>query len=1418
MVALFAITAFAAQIWKAETEPTVLINYPTSSDGIKISGTTKSTTVKIHTNKDAVNCYQLANGYTTDGAYNNNSISLGVEGGFKAGDVITIAGAINNSSSEKRGTAVLFTMDSEKNITNLHQFSDFINGRLVNDEPVEESYTLEADADSLYLGRDGNTGANLTLIKVVRPASSGGDEPTPSDETYWVETAPSDLKSGDIVAIVDVTSSMAMPNNNGTASQPKTAEVTLSSDKAQITSDVADTLQWVVTVNSETTAPSYQFGVANTEDFLYCTNSNNGVRVGTNANNVFTIYDNNGTNFLLNSGTSRYLGVYNNQDWRCYTSINTNIQGCVTKFYKKSDTAPIAANVATPVIEGETPFVGSTTVTITCETEGAAIYYSTDGVDPTDQSTAYTEPFELTESATVKAIAYDASGAKSAVASKVFEATPSVATIAAMNALENDAAFGFTGNALIVAKPTAKHVFIKDDTGSSLLYDNSGEKTAAAEVGKVIAPNWTAKVSIYKNLFEAVPDAAIEVTSDDPVDVTYPEVELAYITAEHVNEVVTLKGVNYTAPDNKNFNVTKGTDNTVVAGYNQFGIEIANPDETKTYDIVGAIGRYNDNIQFQPITITEATEEPAPEENVLWSGESTDVNWGWAIAISNDKISDIAIGDVVRIYVDEILSTDNDWSSQVALKDNARNTITDISNIGKETAPLTVDIPITGDVYSVIKDAGFTIGNGNYKTSKIALVKGVYPDGTENSIWLGNWAMGWYPAVTINKVHVTSNFTIKAGDVLRVTTDAAAAEPNLKLASSAEGWPELTGEKTIEGATVSYTVTADDVTALASNDLILQGQDANALMVELIPAKEEMTDLYIVGDFDGWNTATNTPNLVKMTYNEETEAFEKEVTVTSKAYFVFGDVASSDSWDDFNANNRYAASDEEAEVVEGQPIQLQKATGTLTISNPGTYTLSVTKDLLLSITQTSAGQDTYIVAGTPSSIFGTEWDGTNEANKMTFDEATGTYSITYNVTEATNDVQLKVVKNQSEWIGDATGNNVTFNVTSPCEITVTYNPETGEITVTGDGVVFPTDFTYEAVYAVGNGSEGWLNNVAWDPAAEANKMTEVEEDVWEITYSAVPVGTGYQVKFAIDGGWTNNFGGTFAAFNEETDAVYNGDNIIFDVADEAKDITIRLDLKDFDFASKTGAKFTIKTAGEEPEPEPTADGDIISWTADDIASAGGTASSYSVGDFVLNVVDTDGKIAVDANTAYFGDATAQKKFTHRLKTGGKSSSKNRLTLTVPSAGKVKVYVRTGSNSATDRNLTLTQNGTTLYDKVVQESDAVQVAEDDLNVTNEEPAAGAKALAEGDPATVKVYPAVEIDAVAGTVEIGYPTGSLNFYGFEFISDEVTGIQNVETLDINPMFDENLPAYNLAGQRVDKNYRGVVIQKGKKFFNK
>ena len=64
------------------------------------------------------------------------------------------------------------------------------------------------------------------------------------------------------------------------------------------------------------------------------------------------------------------------------------------------------SNVATPAF---TPKPGryeeAQTVSISCETEGANIFYTLDGSTPTANSTAYTEPFVVSETTTVKAVA-----------------------------------------------------------------------------------------------------------------------------------------------------------------------------------------------------------------------------------------------------------------------------------------------------------------------------------------------------------------------------------------------------------------------------------------------------------------------------------------------------------------------------------------------------------------------------------------------------------------------------------------------------------------------------------------------------------------------------------------------------------------------------------------------------------------------------------------------------------------------------------------------------------------------------------------------------------------------------------------------------------------------------------------------------
>ena len=180
----------------------------------------------------------------------------------------------------------------------------------------------------------------------------------------WEKTAPADLKTDDIVVIVDETTNTAMSNDKGTSAAPSAV--------AFDATNVGDNIKWEVTVDGD----NYQFKVPGTSNYLYCTNNNNGLRVGTNTNNVFTIYENNGVNFLLNSGQSRYVGVYNNQDWRSYTSINNNIKECVTVFYKYSGVVKKTANVAigaTSIEIGKTTQVTTDGPSLTLSTSDASI-------------------------------------------------------------------------------------------------------------------------------------------------------------------------------------------------------------------------------------------------------------------------------------------------------------------------------------------------------------------------------------------------------------------------------------------------------------------------------------------------------------------------------------------------------------------------------------------------------------------------------------------------------------------------------------------------------------------------------------------------------------------------------------------------------------------------------------------------------------------------------------------------------------------------------------------------------------------------------------------------------------------------------------------------------------------------------------
>lgn len=160
---------------------TTLIDYPTSKAGVEIKGSS------VESN----NTIQLKNGYVgkVDGVEGvaGNGILLKVDGGFKKGDVITIAGTISvktsDASYEKKvaTTAKVATINEDNTTNDIHVFAAFGNTTETGvGNSGKQSYTLEANFPELWLVRDGGTTATVTTITVTRPASVDPVDPPTS--------------------------------------------------------------------------------------------------------------------------------------------------------------------------------------------------------------------------------------------------------------------------------------------------------------------------------------------------------------------------------------------------------------------------------------------------------------------------------------------------------------------------------------------------------------------------------------------------------------------------------------------------------------------------------------------------------------------------------------------------------------------------------------------------------------------------------------------------------------------------------------------------------------------------------------------------------------------------------------------------------------------------------------------------------------------------------------------------------------------------------------------------------------------------------------------------------------------------------------------------------------------------------------
>ena len=214
---------------------------------------------------------------------------------------------------------------------------------------------------------------------------------------------------------------------------------------------------------------------------------------------------------VANSAAGVNANLRNNGTYgfACYS---TGTGGALT-LYKKVE----AGEVVKPVLTESQTFAGSLTVEITAE-EGADIYYTTDGTEPVFDATGvsgtkYTEPFDVTETTTVNAIAV-LNGVSSEVATATYTiATP--ITIAEAQALEAGSEAFIQG---VCVASAANGAVLYDGTDYIYYYNNANEM----EVGK--SYTLEGKLSKYGGANQFVAAATVKEIADlnltVPTDVT----------------------------------------------------------------------------------------------------------------------------------------------------------------------------------------------------------------------------------------------------------------------------------------------------------------------------------------------------------------------------------------------------------------------------------------------------------------------------------------------------------------------------------------------------------------------------------------------------------------------------------------------------------------------------------------------------------------------------------------------------------------------------------------------------------------------------------------------------------------------------------------------------------------------------------
>lgn len=284
-------------------------------------------------------------------------------------------------------------------------------------------------------------------------------------------------------------------------------------------------------------------------------------------------------------------------------TCNRKTTGSSTQVRWKSATVTLAAEegaVVAPVIT----LGANNTVTIEQE-EGADIYYTLDGTEPTAASTKYTAAFTISGKTTVKAVAIKDGKSSSVTTKNLLPNT--VANIAEFVELANPDATTVTGS-MIALYQNGRNLYVRDaenDESYLLIYNSNDIEGIAGQYtnGDIIA-GATGSFKSQAGLPEMIPSSLGAKTAGTAIAPV--ELSLEEIGSDMLNWYVKVSDVNITAASAaNNYNITDGSREMVMFNsfYNSQYYDAVEVPEGEGFTVTGFVSVYNNTMQLIPVLI-----------------------------------------------------------------------------------------------------------------------------------------------------------------------------------------------------------------------------------------------------------------------------------------------------------------------------------------------------------------------------------------------------------------------------------------------------------------------------------------------------------------------------------------------------------------------------------------------------------------------------------------------------------------------------------------------------------------------------------------------------------------------------------------------------------------------------------------------